>query len=439
MPSKRQRAVWAWSIDDLIRAQTGEPRSEDFRWDRWESRPYVTDIFNIDDIPSVDDLLIGVVHQGDKQVVAVGRVDSAAGISTSRMRASISPILHIEPVPIDALGITQADSRRLVRALRTQALRPRRLDDKTAREVLAALERAVPALRNWLDALDESGIEVAGADGLRLREERDAVQIGLGFADLRLPDAESALHVPTGQVQSATSFLNPELFEDNEDDLLFADLRRFDTNGVLTETSGSTSRYSDGEFTVLIANVNRKPVEHLFGVDLLYWDQTAASFTLLQYKRLSRVAKATNDHVPHRWRYTRRDELVRQLEKMAKLEVTPPVDAADWRFVTSPFWFKFVRGDAFRPNDREVLKGLYIPAEYLRIGVQQNAFVGPNGGFALHGGNARYINRDPFIHLVRRQFTGSTRATSEQIANLIRRNSDHELVVVAKTSNHANA
>lgn len=439
MPSKHQRTLWAWSVDDLIREQAGEPRSEDFRWERWESRTYVTDIFNIDKIPSADDLLIGVVLKDEKQVVAVGRVDSSAGISTSRMRASINPILHIEPVPFDILGITRTDSRRLATALGAQALRPRPLDDETAREVLAALERAAPALRSWLDGLDVSGSEVVGDEGQRLREERDAVQIGLEFADMRLPDTEPALHVPTYAVDSATSFLNPELFEDNEDDLLFADLRRFDTRSVLTETSASTSRYSDGEFTVLIANVNRKPVERLMGVDLLYWDQTAASFTLLQYKRLTRVAKAEADDAPQRWRYSRRNELVEQLEKMAKLEVAPPVDSADWRFVTSPFWFKFVRGDAFKPNDRKVLKGLYVPAEYLRTGIRENAFTGPNGGFALHGGNARYINRGPFIHLVSRQFTGSTRATSEQIADLIRRNSDHELVVVAKTNDSGNA
>ncbi|RNL60665.1 hypothetical protein EFK50_20360 [Nocardioides marmoriginsengisoli] len=399
----------------------------------------MTDIFNIDQIPSANDLLIGVVHEGEQQVVAVARLDSAAGISTSRMRASINPILHIQPVPLDALGKTPADSRRLATALDTQPLRPRPLDNATGREILAALERGAPELSNWLEALDASETEVVGDEGQRLREERDAVQLGLELADPRLPESEPAVQVPTFAVNTATSFLNPELFEDNEDDLLFADLRRFDTNGVLTATSGSTSRYSDGEFTVLIANVNRKPVEHLMGVDLLYWDQTAESFTLLQYKRLMRVAKAEADDAPQRWRYTRRNDLVEQLEKMSKLKVAPPVDSTDWRFVTSPFWFKFVRGDAFKPNDREVLKGLYVPAEYLRIGIEENAFTGPNGGFALHGGNARYINRGPFIHLVSRQFTGSTRATSEQIADLIRQNSDHELVVVAKMNDTATA
>jgi len=430
--SKRQRTIWAWAVDDLVRLQGDEPRSSDYRWDAWESRRYVTEIFNADQVPAVDDLLIGAMLDGDKQVVAIGRVDSSAGVATRRMRTRISPILHLRPIRFEDLGPTKAASRRMASGLRVQALRPQPLSAEMAQELMAALEHAAPELRAWLSQLAFTSTEVVGDEGLRLREERDAIQLGVELADLRIPDSESAIHVPQQAVNTAMSFLNPDLFEDNEDDLLFADLRRFSGDGVLAETSGSTSIYHDGEVTLLIANVNRKPVEHLLGVDLLYWDQTVDSYTLLQYKRLTKVPKPASNDMPQTWRYTRRGELEQQLAKMERIDLTPAADARDWRFVTSPFWFKFVRGDAFTPDDRDVLQGLYVPAEYLRIGMENDAFTGPNGGFALYSGNARFINREPFVQLVRRHFTGSTRATGAQIAQLLNRNPDREVVVIAK-------
>ncbi len=111
--------------------------------------------------------------------------------------------------------------------------------------------------------------------------------------------------------------LNPVMFVDNEDDLIFADLRRFDETGFLDEVSASTSVYRDREFELHIANVNRKPLEHPLGVDLLYWDRVGDTYTLLQYKRLVRTEKRnSSDETEDRWHYTRKNELIEQLGKM---------------------------------------------------------------------------------------------------------------------------
>ena len=76
---------------------------------------------------------------------------------------------------------------------------------------------------------------------------------------------------------------------------MYADLRRFDPEGVLRENGASTSLYRDNDVELLIANVNRRPLEHELGVDLLYWDLTANSYTLLQYKRLTKTGSAAGE------------------------------------------------------------------------------------------------------------------------------------------------
>lgn len=118
---------------------------------------------------------------------------------------------------------------------------------------------------------------------------------------------------------------------------------------------------------------------------------------------------------------------------MENRPLSEPVDAADWRIVGNPFWFKFVRTDAFQPNDRRVLKGMYVPAAYLRLDVAAEAFRGPYGGFSLGFENVRYLTREPFIELVQRHYIGSTRSSNKEIAKLIQDVApENDVVCVAK-------
>lgn len=307
----------------------------------------------------------------------------------------------MKPVDLGYVAEDLVELQSLTELLAVAPLRPRPLPVEQSRRLLYALARLVPDVGPWLAALEPPATDITEEERERLGEERDALRTGLDVADVNPPGDQSHLRTISGEVSAATDFLNPDLFTDNEDDLIFADLRRFSDVGILSEVGASTSVYRDGNFVLSIANVNRKPIEHHLGVDLLYWDQTADSFTLLQYKRLTRVR--TTEASRSTWVYTSRHDIEQQVAKMGMVTSGPPSAAEDWRMVPSPFWFKFVRTDAFVSGSREVLPGMYVPADYLRVGLNSNAFKGPNGGFSITYDNTRYINREPFIHLVRRQ------------------------------------
>lgn len=312
----------------------------------------------------------------------------------------------------------------LGRHLKARPLEPARIPAKFAAQLIASLESINPGVEAWIYRVTNVFDPVDGSPGHRLREERDATSTGIALANIEL--SESLFDSGEGL---ASNSLNPSLFADNEDDLLFHDLRHFDEGGVLTEESASTSVYSKGDFSLLIANVNRKPLEHTLGVDLLYWDRVRNSYTLLQYKRLHKAGSGES----RRWVYTKRSDIEAQLKKMRSLPPRKPAVANDWRFLGSPFWFKFVKEDAFDPEDQSALRGLYLPADYIEFGLTVNQFLGPQGGFELGYNNASSLSRGPFIEMVRRGFSGSTAASSADILAIISSLSpERELVVVAK-------
>jgi hypothetical protein len=226
---------------------------------------------------------------------------------------------------------------------------------------------------------------------------------------------------------------NPLAVADNEDDILAEDLRRFDPRGLLQMRSSSIAGFTDDDFALTITNVNRKPLEKALGVDLIYYDELAHIFTLVQYKRMT-ARPAGRDTGSQRWAYTSQTELDEQLQRM-DIGLNEPVNSQDWRIVPSPFWFKFVREQDFSPADPFVLKGMYVPADYLRKAISDGSLrTGPRTGFEVTYANTRYLPREVFVALVRRGFAGTTKAGSEAVLEVAQdRAQVREVVLAMKT------
>ncbi len=180
-------------------------------------------------------------------------------------------------------------------------------------------------------------------------------------------------------------------------------------------------------------SVNKKPLEEELGVDLLYWDELHDAFTFLQYKRLERIESPASDGGPE-WAYRRKAELKKQLALMPKGRGLPKT-AADWRAFDTPFWFKFVRGDAARKLDGKVLKGMYVPADWLRLAIDDSALqAGPRGGFRLTFSNTKYLGRSSFIQLLSRAFIGTAGARSKSFQKVMENlGTNRELIIAIRS------
>lgn len=210
------------------------------------------------------------------------------------------------------------------------------------------------------------------------------------------------------------------------------DLQRFDGILKVEQRAASASVFVDRNEKAVLAvfSVNKKLLEIELGVDLFYWDQIADSFTFVQYKRLE-TEKAADG--AREWAYLRKGELKKQLDLMPKGKQQGP-KSNDWRMVDSPFWFKFVRGDAARRLDDKVLKGMYVPADWLRLALADEALQGgQRGGFRLTYDNAKYVTRTMFIDLVKRGLSGTARKESTNFKKVLKvMGKDRQVIVAVK-------
>jgi hypothetical protein len=106
--------------------------------------------------------------------------------------------------------------------------------------------------------------------------------------------------------------------------------------------------------------------------------------------------------------------------------------SGDWRLAASPFWFKFVKAEDFVAGDSWVLRGMYVPADFLRAALKEDGLRdGPRRGFAITYDNTKYITRQPFVELVRHGLVGTTKLESRRVVNIIAELAALDEVVVA--------
>jgi hypothetical protein len=407
------REVWLWDVEDVL------PEEEE-----WRRSDTVTDVFSRSSKPAVGSVLIGVRTRGypdDRVVVnAAGVSQKAQQVATRKDRIRVESIIYLEQTPLEnilkRLPVILQRRFELVLGSSLEA-QTARLSPQLGEEFLAAAAAAIPRLKSWLASIDARTAPVRGRQGNQLREERDAIALAVTLSGLDVPSDHLASLPDVGS--ALTSFFDPYFVSDLEDDLIAEDLRRFDSLGNLDLTSASIARFTDRNFKLTIMNVNRKPLEHVLGVDLVYFDEIVRSFTMVQYKRLTKYQTRDNDEVLERWRYTHRGELMKQLAMM-DIEVHLPEFASDWRLSTSPFWFKFVRDDVFKANDPVVLKGMYVSSDFLRLAVDDASLMtGPRGGFEVTYANTKYIRRDTFVDLVRRGLVGTNSVGTARVLAIV--------------------
>ena len=311
----------------------------------------------------------------------------------------------------------------------------------TSREsglVLNALRRLSSEISEHIDALFRVVSESHEPNIRRLREERDATETAIRLSEvsasaipplrqLTTSDPSLQMHKPFGLT------FEPRHIVDNEDHLIASDLRRFDNSARLTEMAGSMVRIKDKQLELTVINVNRTELEHTFGVDLVYYDHIRDKAVAVQYKRLEWNTSRSVLRSGAEWIYWRKSDLEDQLGKMDSHTFPHAVSSDDWRLSSSPNFFKFVHQD-FSGRSSSLLPGMYVPADYLRLGIQEGKFnTGPAGGFQIHEENTKYLTSTTFVELVRRCWIGTMNTDRSSLADHVAyRAQQHEVVLALR-------
>ena len=383
--------------------------------------PYLTDVFGKASKPKYGSVVLGVgFPSGEDEdrsalsVVAIGRAGKPSGVTQGKVRVKLEPWSQISPLTIEVLNsmLTERNHRQ-ISVGRPSPYSATPLSPRQGEAVLQILREHDPDLGAWLDRTWRISPPLDTATAQVRAEVRDSIQLAAHLSGVEV--LHSALE-PNLEDPSASDLMHAivskaHLF-DLEEDLIPEELRRFDGDSKPNMASGSVAVFKSKQFQLTVFNVNKKPVEVHLGVDLIYWDLTHDIYTLLQYKRLERDSAGE-------WVYKREGEIKKQLALMPST-IAPIGTSNDWRMTQTPFWFKFVRGDAAKHQDGKLLKGMYIPADYMRLAMTDGSLkTGPNGGFRVDYGNARYVTRDIFVELVKRGLVGTTSAWSQDLRSVV--------------------
>lgn len=189
-------------------------------------------------------------------------------------------------------------------------------------------------------------------------------------------------------------------------------------------TGKATFERYDGKLSLFTAN--KRALEELFGVDLIYLNEVRRSLVMVQYKMME--PDGHSERGEHRqWLVRVDDTFKRELERMRgfdrDLEPT-----GDYRLSTAPFYLKMVRRYASAGS-----AGVMLSLGHFDRLLESDELVGERGGlrFSYSEADSHYLRSEGFVELVRSGYIGTRGATTDHLETLIQAALDGGRAVVA--------
>jgi hypothetical protein len=191
----------------------------------------------------------------------------------------------------------------------------------------------------------------------------------------------------------------------------FDSLKRYPFAARVFEREGS-------RLTVILAN--KLPLEQQFGADLLYYNEAYRAFVMVQYKAMEkRAAGKAEFRLPDAQLDV---EIARMTATINSLAEIPRDSSRDsFRLHEGPFFLKLCSRHVFNPDDGGLFPGMYLPLDYWRRLVEDEATLGERGGRLVTFENVgRRLSETDFISLVAGGWVGSDAAQSNVLEQIVR-------------------
>ncbi|MBP7253097.1 MAG: hypothetical protein KBA75_06400, partial [Alphaproteobacteria bacterium] len=347
-------------------------------------------------------------------------------------------------VSLDALPISNLESRLNSRLQNyfIQATRGRggTIPPATWAALIEAVKAERPALVADIDRLlalrRYSGFQLSGPGSDILLQEREALGISLDIfsgsnrlrerilgewappegmvADIN-EDAQTATLTVSEAGRSSFLLGIPQRYI-QEESAIQHDL--FNWEGMTPLHESGTSLFQQGDRRLEVIYANRNDLEHTLGVDLIYYNEAFQLFVLVQYKLMHEESG-----VPlYRPDANLSGELSRMDAFNAAYKTDSPLQSHDqFRLSDDGFMLKLVPDRGLKPASGELIKGMYIPREYMHFLIGEFGPKGPRGGVQITFANApRYLTNSQFASNIREGWIGTRGVQSAAISDLIR-------------------
>lgn len=355
----------------------------------------------------------------DPSIVALGAYRRGRRVSNWSTSYTITDIQWLDPtfIPLkDLLAELPAQTRSHYSGP-LQSKGP--LTDAGARAVLTALTRANPALEGMISQLTgyPNLIAAMGRDrAILLAEEKDATGVALDLAGL--PREQFTDWVP--DYVDAPFIAGMRQGYADEERILQFDAERFD--GLLSRVHSRSPHlrvFNHPQAGVLIVgNFNQRSIEHVLGLDLLYWHVRRQAYVLVQYKRMRKQPDGG-------WIYYGDQQLNAELARMRQISVARTGRGVqEFRLNPHPCYLKIVREDLFDAASNALMKGMYLPLELVDVLVTDPRFSTEGGNLCVGWDSTKrheppYLTNTEFTDLFRGGWVGSWGSTTDQITALI--------------------
>ena len=161
-----------------------------------------------------------------------------------------------------------------------------------------------------------------------------------------------------------------------------------------------------------VVTANRRPLEEVLGVDLIYLNAIKQNVVMLQYKMLE---PSENDkHMD--WIYRPDVQLEEQITRMKYFSRAWPPGPFEYRINSQLFYLKFIKRDASLGKSL-----IMMPVEHFEVLRKDPDCQGPQGAFRISFETlaSRYMRQEPFFQLLRSGYIGVHAETASNLTNLI--------------------
>lgn len=359
-------------------------------------------------------------------------------VVTSKFRVEFSSVLSLGAIMIRSIEskLSEQLQRYFMKASQGAG---RSIPPATWTALIQAIKSERPNLVNEIDRLLSlrrySGFRLHGEVAKILIQERDAVGISLdifsGSNQLRdrvlsewAPDENALQEVNetdstaklTQTKAGRSSFLTgiPQRYL-QEESAIQHDL--FNWEGMTPTHEAGVSLFKQGNRQLQVIYANRNNLERTLGVDLIYYNEQYELFVLVQYKMMHKEG----DLVMYRPDPQLKTELARMDHFHTSNRVTTAIQSHnEYRLNDDGFILKLVPNNGLKPASGELIKGMYLPREYMHF------LCSPNGPKGVREGNRitfedapRYFTNSQFASAVNAGWIGSRGVQSQTVRSMI--------------------
>ena len=282
--------------------------------------------------------------------VYFGLASSRSAVTTLESRIKVQRAAHIQPS-------SKADVLRLVTDKRHARYWRDRLDSRETVTVLspklsADLVKKLAAVESNRGAIRAVVASLSAPRYYREMDamQEDAVQTALRAFGLSMDDQAVSLELARGQ---DTALARVNIMEDS---VIEHDARTFPQYDLIGSSITGRAVFRRGPEQLEVFTANRRSLETVFGVDLIYLNATRQNIVMVQYKMLERHERKDGGTD---WVYRPNSDLDSQIDRMRRFSKQDPSGPLEYRLNPQVFYLKFVKRNGALRN-----AGIVLPIDH---------------------------------------------------------------------------